>query len=57
MPCSIKFTSDTSLKILNYILKFSIDFIKTEKYSTAGFFNNKEKKIYELNLVPLTWTT
>lgn len=52
MSCSIKFTSDTSLNIINYILKFSIDFIKTEQYSTAGFFNNKEKNIYELNLVP-----
>lgn len=52
MSCSIKFTSDTSSKIINYILKFSIDFITTEHYSTSGFFNNKEKNIYELNLVP-----
>jgi chaperone BCS1 len=52
MSYSIKFTSDYSLNIIKYILKFSIDFIKTDQYSTHGFFNNKEKKIYELNLVP-----
>ena len=52
MSYSIKFTSDTNLRIINYILKFSIDFINTPHYLSSGFFNNKELNKYELNLTP-----
>ena len=52
MSFSIKFTSDTSLKIINYILKFSNDFIDNKHFLTSGFFHNKEEKLYELNLKP-----
>jgi mitochondrial chaperone BCS1 len=48
---SIKFTSDKTLRIIPYILKYSIDYLEEKNYLSDGF--TKEEKKYELNLRPI----